>query len=85
MYCDLGRFDEGLGLLTPALAMFQRLSAGRGYTVHVRPLRADLRLNEPAATTQINAAMELLIRARPQQYLWGYARWKVPGDAPGIQ
>lgn len=67
------------------LAWGERLSAGRGYTVHVRPLRADLRLNEPAATTQINAAMELLIRARPQQYLWGYARWKVPGDAPGIQ
>ncbi len=30
MDLDLGRFDEALGLLTPALEMFQRLSTGRG-------------------------------------------------------
>jgi KDO2-lipid IV(A) lauroyltransferase len=27
---------------------------------------------------QINQAMESLVRACPQQYLWGYARYKAP-------
>jgi KDO2-lipid IV(A) lauroyltransferase len=31
-----------------------------------------------AAVEQINAEMERLIRECPQQYLWGYARYKQP-------
>jgi KDO2-lipid IV(A) lauroyltransferase len=30
------------------------------------------------AVAQINQAMEQLIRECPQQYLWGYARYKQP-------
>jgi len=67
---------------TVLLAWGERLPAGRGYRVHLRPLLADLAQPEPAATGQINAAMESLIRERPQQYLWGYARWKLPAEAP---
>ena len=67
------------------LAWGERLPAGRGYTVHVRPLELNAAPEEPAATAQINAAMESLIRERPQQYLWGYARWKAPRAEPGVQ
>ena len=66
------------------LAWGERLSAGRGYTVHVQPLQGDLAPQEATATAQINAAMESLIRERPEQYLWGYARWKAPRDESGI-
>jgi KDO2-lipid IV(A) lauroyltransferase len=30
------------------------------------------------AAAQINRAMEALILQKPQQYLWGYARYKAP-------
>ncbi|TAG28643.1 MAG: lysophospholipid acyltransferase family protein, partial [Burkholderiales bacterium] len=30
------------------------------------------------AARQINAAMEQLVRECPEQYLWGYARYKQP-------
>jgi KDO2-lipid IV(A) lauroyltransferase len=39
-----------------------------------RPLYPEL----DAAVEQINAEMERLIRECPQQYLWGYARYKQP-------
>ncbi len=67
------------------LAWGERLSAGCGYTVHVQPLQGDLAPQDAPATAQINAAMESLIRKRPQQYLWGYARWKAPRDESGTQ
>jgi Kdo2-lipid IVA lauroyltransferase/acyltransferase len=51
---------------------------GAGYCVHLRRFAAEL-ADEPAlAAAQINAAMEGLVRECPQQYLWGYARYKTP-------
>ena len=38
------------------------------------PLSSELE----AAVLQINQAMEHLIRQCPEQYLWGYARYKQP-------
>ena len=60
------------------LAWGERLPWGRGYRVHVRPLGADLPADPVAAATGINQAMAQLIAACPQQYLWGYARYKQP-------
>ena len=38
---------------------------------------------DPAEQTAlINAAMEDLIRRFPEQYLWGYNRYKTPRGAP---
>lgn len=57
----------------------ERLSWGRGYVVRVRPgpqLPADSTPESAAAL--INKAMEDLIRLLPQQYLWGYHRYKQP-------
>jgi KDO2-lipid IV(A) lauroyltransferase len=56
----------------------ERLPQGRGFTVHVLPLGAELEPGLETATAQINRAMEALIVLAPQQYLWGYARYKSP-------
>jgi KDO2-lipid IV(A) lauroyltransferase len=57
----------------------ERLSWGRGYRVRVRPWQGgELAADPVAAASQVNAAMEQLVRECPQQYLWGYARYKTP-------
>ena len=56
----------------------ERLSWGRGYRVHFEPLSATLPLEGTQAAALINQAMERLILLCPQQYLWGYARYKQP-------
>ncbi len=60
------------------LAWGERLSWGRGYCVHFEPLAVSLPPDGAQAAGLINQAMERLIRRRPQQYLWGYARYKQP-------
>jgi len=57
----------------------ERLPGGQGFVVHVLPappLAADAGPEAAAAT--INAAMEQVIRLAPDQYLWGYHRYKQP-------
>ena len=61
---------------TVLLAWGKRLSWGRGYTVYVEPAPSALPTDAAAASAEINAWMELLIRRCPQQYLWAYARYK---------
>jgi KDO2-lipid IV(A) lauroyltransferase len=56
----------------------ERLSWGRGYAMHVSRLEQDLSSDLEVAVVQINQAMEKLILSCPQQYLWGYARYKQP-------
>jgi KDO2-lipid IV(A) lauroyltransferase len=67
---------------TPLLAWGERLPRGRGYVVHIAALAEPLPLTDPAApeacAAAINRAMEGLIRQCPQQYLWGYNRYKTP-------
>lgn len=53
------------------LAVGERLP-GRGWRLHLEPL------DEPPAPAAINAAMERLIRRFPEQYLWGYNRYRRP-------
>ena len=63
------------------IAWGERLPWGRGYVVHVKPLDAVLSPDMAVAAQQINQAMEALILQKPQQYLWGYARYKAPRKA----
>jgi KDO2-lipid IV(A) lauroyltransferase len=60
------------------LAFCERLPRGRGFVTHFRRLEEPLAHDATLAAAQINAAMERLIRQCPEQYLWGYARYKRP-------
>jgi len=59
----------------------ERLRGGQGYVVRILPmdeaLPADVSAQAESAAV-INRAMESLIRQCPQQYLWGYHRYKEP-------
>jgi KDO2-lipid IV(A) lauroyltransferase len=63
----------------------ERLAGGRGYVVRIErmpePLPADAAAQAESAAI-VNRAMEHLIRQCPQQYLWGYHRYKAPRAAP---
>jgi KDO2-lipid IV(A) lauroyltransferase len=76
-----------LALRTQAPVMMvwvRRLDWGRGYKVHFHPLEQFLmqplsnQLDQ--AVVQINQAIESVIRYFPDQYLWGYNRYKQPRD-----
>lgn len=60
------------------LAWGERLAWGRGYRIRLRAWEGELPGDAQAAATQTNAGMEQLVRECPQQYLWGYARYKQP-------
>ncbi len=63
---------------TLLLAWGERLPRGPGYLVRVRPWPEPVPADDAAAAARVNAHMEALIRECPQQYLWGYARYKHP-------
>jgi KDO2-lipid IV(A) lauroyltransferase len=73
--------------LTPGVQLVliwgERLSWGRGFLVHVRPsqLEGGLSKDPQIAATQINQAMETLVRECPAQYIWSYDRYKQPKSA----
>ena len=63
----------------------RRLPWGRGFEVCFEPLSESLPAQAEASAQSaavINRAMEQLIRLCPQQYLWGYHRYKAPAEAP---
>lgn len=65
---------------TDAVVVFayaERLSRGRGYHIHFLPAPADI--ESPVLETSVaavNAGVEQCIQACPQQYQWGYRRFK---------
>jgi KDO2-lipid IV(A) lauroyltransferase len=56
----------------------ERLPKGRGFVQRFFPFPEPLPHEPVAAATAINRAMEGVIRQCPQQYLWGYHRYKQP-------
>ncbi len=60
------------------LVFAQRLASGKGYHIHTKVLEEPLPTDPIEAVTQINAHMERYIRLVPEQYLWGYNRYKKP-------
>ena len=64
------------------LAHGERLAGGQGWVVHFSTIDEALSDNPVAAATQINGALERLIRDNPEQYLWAYNRYKKPRSAP---
>ena len=57
------------------------LDRARGYHFHVVPMAAPLSEDPTTAATEMNAALEDMIRRMPAQYLWGYNRYKKPRSA----
>ena len=55
------------------------LGIGAGYALVVRPFPHSLPQETPARL--VNRALEALVRECPEQYLWGYNRYKTPRGA----
>jgi len=71
------------------LALCERLPQGSGFHLRLSPLpeplplqAADTQALQVAQAEVINRAMQGLILQCPQQYLWGYNRYKVPRSLP---
>jgi len=72
------------------LAWCERLPGGRGFHLRLSRLAealpaeaADAGALQQAQARVINRAMQALILQCPQQYLWGYNRYKSPRSLPG--
>ena len=70
---------------TVLLTWCERLPGGRGFRLSYRPLPAplpvptgDAEADDLAVTTAMNQAMEWVISQCPEQYIWGYNRYKNP-------
>jgi KDO2-lipid IV(A) lauroyltransferase len=66
------------GGATVLLAYAERLHYGAGFHLKLYPLTAPLAGDLLQRATQLNRELEMLIRHCPEQYLWGYNRYKVP-------
>jgi KDO2-lipid IV(A) lauroyltransferase len=66
---------------TVLLAFAERLPGGAGYHLRLRAPAIAGTLAERVVA--INRALEDLIRSCPQQYLWGYNRYKAPRGSGG--
>jgi len=54
----------------------ERLPAGAGYHFHLQAPTQPIRGSIEERALQINQQIEVLVRQCPQQYLWGYNRYK---------
>lgn len=61
------------------LAYAKRLPRGAGYAITIRPYPKSQSGETPARL--LNRALEDLVRECPEQYLWGYNRYKTPAGA----
>ncbi len=69
--------------VTVLLAWSERLPEGKGFVLHMKALSPALEGSTQARCEAINKHMEALILQKPEQYLWGYNRYKrPPGVAP---
>lgn len=66
---------------TTLMAWGERLPHGGGYRLHFHPPSQVLSGTTVDRVKQINSEIEMLVRACPTQYLWGYNRYKQPGGA----
>ncbi len=66
---------------TTLLTWGERLPGGMGYRLHFLPPSQPLTGDTVNRAQQINHEIEALVRQCPEQYLWGYNRYKHPGGA----
>ncbi|MER2554714.1 MAG: lysophospholipid acyltransferase family protein [Thauera sp.] len=75
------RLSEVSGVST-LFAWAERLPAGKGFHLHLRPALTPLEGDTATRAAAINRELEAQIRENPTQYLWGYNRYKRPSGAP---
>lgn len=56
----------------------ERKAVGKGYLLHYKRLETPLPDDAQLAATIINQEMEGMISKMPEQYLWGYNRYRTP-------
>jgi Kdo2-lipid IVA lauroyltransferase/acyltransferase len=66
----------------PVMIGWAERNADHTFVIKVRALTEPLAIDPVGAATQINHAIEAVIREAPAQYLWGYNRYKQPKGAP---
>ena len=60
----------------------ERLPDGKGFVLHIEPLRGELNGDKENDARVINENTEYWIRRFPEQYLFMYNRYKHPEGAP---
>lgn len=60
----------------------ERLHYGAGYHLRFIPLSQPLTGDLPDRAARLNREVEAVIRLCPEQYLWGYNRYKRPSGVP---
>ncbi len=69
------RLQESTGAAV-IMAFAERLPRGRGFRLHLKAVAAG-----PLPPAALNRAVEDIVRTCPEQYLWGYNRYKSPAGA----
>lgn len=70
-----------LAIMTDAIVLpcfTERLGIGRGYRFHIQPFKGQFNGNLVEDARTLNVNLENLIQQFPEQYLWGYNRYKCP-------
>ena len=78
-----GRLTEA-SRATVIMAYAERLPGGAGFHLHLMAPATPIEGPLAARAAAINRALEALIRRCPDQYLWGYNRYKSPRGAEAI-
>lgn len=76
-----GRLQEASGAAV-VFCFAERLPHGRGFRLVLRAREEPLSADRAVAAREVNAGVEALVRMAPEQYLWGYNRYKRPAGAP---
>lgn len=64
------------------MARCERKAIGQGYQLYLEVLELDPKAGQRELIHLINHAIEEQIRTCPEQYMWGYGRYKVPRGMP---
>ena len=71
-----------VGKASVILTYAERLPHGAGFHVHFLPPQREIEGTLEQRVATLNLAIEALVRRCPEQYLWGYNRYKAPRGAP---
>ncbi|MGZ5041344.1 MAG: lysophospholipid acyltransferase family protein [Usitatibacter sp.] len=77
----VGRLQQASGAAL-VFCYAERLARGEGFRLHLEAMEEPLPADRREAARAVNERVEKLVRECPEQYLWGYNRYKRPAGAP---